>query len=193
MLKIIGGKYRGRILKVPKSSPHLRPSQGFFREALFNICQNNIENADLLDIFAGSGAIGFEALSRGAKHVTFIEQHRPTVKYIRENALILGVEDQVNIICGDAFKMIPALSRQKKSFDIIFADPPYHKMIQEELFSDNMSKLIDQNNSLLKNESLFFMECSNSQEKLTLNNLDFHRLRKFGQSLLHQFYSSKSP
>lgn len=83
-LRVIAGKYKGRSLKTPKATS-TRPTQGMLREAVFNICQNEIEGAFFLDLFAGSGAMGFEAISRGAMKATLVEQNRQAQLCIKEN------------------------------------------------------------------------------------------------------------
>lgn len=117
-MRIIAGLFKGRTLYGPKSEA--RPSSEILRGAIFNICQN-IEGLSLLDAFAGSGAVGFEALSRGASHVTFIDKDRQSLNAIHKNAAYLNVEDKVTILSGDTTKVLPRLGL----FDIIFLDPPY--------------------------------------------------------------------
>lgn len=120
-LRIIAGRFKGRLLKTPKGSS-TRPTQGMLREAVFNICQNEIEGAHFLDLFAGSGAMGFEALSRGAEHITLVEQNRFAVSCIKENIAVLDVESEVTLLPQDAAR---ALARFKTPFHIIYMDPPY--------------------------------------------------------------------
>lgn len=117
-MRIIAGLFKGRTLISPKSAA--RPSSELLRGALFNIIQE-IEGLTLLDLFAGSGAIGFEALSRGAAQVTFVDNDPLSLKTLRQNAALLGVESKIAIIKGEAAKVLPRLP----SFDLIFLDPPY--------------------------------------------------------------------
>lgn len=123
-LRIIAGKFKGRLLKAPKTNS-TRPTQGMLREAIFNICQNEIENARFLDLFAGSGAMGLEALSRGALHTTFVEKNRQAILCIKENIAILKLEKQSTIIPTDASRAVEILAKQAAQFELIYIDPPY--------------------------------------------------------------------
>lgn len=121
-MKIIGGKYRGRNFYLPEG---VRATQNIVRKALFDILGQDMEGLDFLDIFAGSGAVGLEAVSRGAKRTTFVEREPKCVQAIEENFKILQT-DAYELIAADAFAAIKQLARQKRMFDIIFMDPPYH-------------------------------------------------------------------
>lgn len=117
-MRIIAGRFKGRTLLGPKSDA--RPSSERLRGALFNICQD-VEGLSFLDLFAGSGAMGFEALSRGARHVTFVDNHKESLAAIRKNCTALGVEKEVTIVPLAAERALKSLG----SFDLIFVDPPY--------------------------------------------------------------------
>ena len=124
-MRITGGEFCGRNLKVPKSDA-IRPTQDRVREALFNIIQCEIGAADFLDLFAGSGAVGLEALSRGAKSATFVEANRRHLAVLKENlAAIVGrTEDgRRETVAADAYRWLAAYSGP--GFSIGFADPPY--------------------------------------------------------------------
>ncbi len=108
-LRIIGGKYKGRVLKAPKGSA-TRPTHGMLRESVFNICQNEIAGARFLDLFAGSGAMGLEALSRGASHITLVENDRHALASIRENIAVLQAASQTTVIAGQAKRVLKQLS-----------------------------------------------------------------------------------
>ncbi len=122
-MRIIAGKYRGRILPGPVGKG-VRPATDKVRGAIFNILQNRLDlNAiDVLDLFAGTGSLGFEAISRGAANVTFVDDDRATVNVIRQNATVLGCEDACEIFQADALGFV---SRRNGIFNLIFADPPY--------------------------------------------------------------------
>ncbi len=123
MLRLTGGLYRGRIIQAPPHSK-TRPTQSKLRQALFNSLQLSIPDARILDLFAGSGALGFEALSRGAKEVVFVESSRSVAKLVEKNAQTLGVLDQIKIINEDVSTSIGRLN-SVSPFDLILADPPY--------------------------------------------------------------------
>jgi 16S rRNA (guanine966-N2)-methyltransferase len=114
-MKIVGGKFKGRNLIAPKTAT-TRPTQGALREAVFNICQSEIVSAYFLDLFAGSGAMGFEALSRGAAHVTFVENNKIALDTIRKNIELFNLGEQITIIPLDASRAIEKLT---KPFDIV--------------------------------------------------------------------------
>ncbi len=122
MLRIIAGEFKGRRLKAP-SGRTVRPTGDRVKEAWFSILQPSIPDARVLDLFAGSGALGFEALSRGAVAVDFVENHQASLAAIRDNAATLKVEDRVTIHRMDALRFAERL--QPAQYDVAFADPPY--------------------------------------------------------------------
>ncbi len=123
-MKILGGKFKGRNYYMPKG---VRPTQDVTRKAVFDILGQDLEGVRFLDLFAGSGSVGLEALSRSALFVTFVEKNVRCVRVIEENLQILGIPlMQKALIAGtDAFATIKNLHRQKKKFDIVYLDPPY--------------------------------------------------------------------
>jgi 16S rRNA (guanine966-N2)-methyltransferase len=122
MLRIIAGEFKGRRLKTP-TGRGVRPTSDRVREAWFSILQQSIPGAKVLDLFAGSGALGFEALSRGAASVEFVESHNASVTVIRENAMTLDVAERVTIHRSDAMRFAERLVAGQ--YDVAFADPPY--------------------------------------------------------------------
>lgn len=123
-MRIIAGRFRGHGLASPEG--HLtRPSTARTRESLFSLVDARIylDGAEVLDLFSGTGALGLEAISRGAALVTFVEQEREVLDYARRNAQKLGVEDQCIFICGDAVEYLRRYSGP--DLDLIMADPPY--------------------------------------------------------------------
>ena len=127
-MRIVAGKFRSRQIRSLKGR-ELRPTSDRLRETLFNVLSPVIEGSHFLDIFAGTGAIGIEALSRGARQAVFLEKHQPALKLIRENLSSLGVHQTFQILSGDAFHTLEKLVQNKAAgapaFDIIFFDPPY--------------------------------------------------------------------
>jgi 16S rRNA (guanine966-N2)-methyltransferase len=109
----------------------VRPTPARVKEALFSILAERIDAAQVLDLYAGSGALGFEALSRGAAHVTFVEAHRLTADGLRRSAAELGVSDRCTVIAAPAERIAPRLAGP---FDIVFADPPYALPYPAQLF-----------------------------------------------------------
>lgn len=126
-MRVIAGKYRSRIIKMPKG-PKIRPTKDRVREALFGIIGEFIHGATVLDVFAGSGAFGIEALSRGAKRAVFVDNDNRCITTIKQNLKSLGIEsDMVSIVRMDSFKAFSVFEKNNEKFDIILLDPPYYK------------------------------------------------------------------
>jgi 16S rRNA (guanine966-N2)-methyltransferase len=132
-MRIIAGKYRSRILKSLKGNA-LRPTSGRLRETLFNVLGPHVANSRFLDIFAGTGAVGIEALSRGAKEAVFIENHAPATTLIRRNLASLEIQNGAQILLFDALRGLEKLVQKHKPtdapFDFAFVDPPYAENVQ---------------------------------------------------------------
>jgi 16S rRNA (guanine966-N2)-methyltransferase len=122
-MRIISGTYKGRVLR-SVHDPRIRPATDRVKETIFNVLQNRVDlrGARVLDLFAGSGSLGFEALSRGAARVTFVDDWNKSVKAIEENARLLQCTDRCETIKQDVYKF---LSRADGQFDLVFVDPPY--------------------------------------------------------------------
>lgn len=121
-LRIIAGQLGGRRIRVPPSAA-VRPTPERVREALFSILGPATTSARVLDAYSGSGALGFEALSRGARHAVFVEADRQVCRWLSSNAESLGVGDRCRIVVGSAVEVLPRLAPAR--FDLILADPPY--------------------------------------------------------------------
>ena len=128
--RITGGSLGSRKLRSPKGL-HVRPTPGRVKESLFSILVGRIEGARVLDLFAGTGAIGFEAASRGAARVISVEAARDVAHAIEEAAKALGVEDVVTVFPASAER---ALYRLEGPFDIVYLDPPYAEPVPLQLF-----------------------------------------------------------
>ena len=129
-MRIIAGEWRGRRLKTPRGDA-TRPTSDRVREAWFSIVGHNIAGASVLDLFSGSGALGLEALSRGAASVVFVEKARAALDALRANIATLGVQDASTVIRGDAMRYARGLDAH--TFDLAFADPPYDRGLAGEL------------------------------------------------------------
>lgn len=122
-LRIVAGRLRGRRLSVPAAS-ELRPTSDRVREALFNILGQDLTGFDVLDLFAGTGALGFEALSRGARRVVFVESHPKTAAALRRTAEELGVDREARVIVGRVEDVLDR-ARLGGPYHVVVADPPY--------------------------------------------------------------------
>lgn len=124
-MRIIGGTHRGRTIKMPGKSA--RPTQDRVREAIFNVIRESVSESAVLDLYAASGAFGLEALSRGAHSCIFVDNNSNCIKTIKENVFLLGYSSEfTQLFRKDALKSIDAFEKEARSFDIIFADPPYY-------------------------------------------------------------------
>src|SRR5215210_8890447 len=124
LLRIIAGQYRGRVLKSPPSM-QIRPTSDRLRETLFNVLAPRIQDTRFLDLCAGSGAVGIEALSRGARHVTFVDRSQKIGSIIASNLRMCGIsEDQAEVWTSDAMQFLKRDAQDSK-WEIVFFDPPY--------------------------------------------------------------------
>jgi len=154
-MRIVGGKYKGRIF-TPNKKFKARPTTDIAKEALFNILSNRFDftNKNILDLFSGTGSIGYEFISRGAENVTFVENHFPHVQFIRDVIQRLEINN-ARIIRKDVFKY---LKRSKEKFDIIFCDPPFD-MHEINNIPDSVFK-----SGTLKDKGIFIIEHSKSHD-----------------------------
>ncbi len=175
-MRIIAGKFRGRNLVKSDHLKSLRPTTDKNREALFNILSSSsrlkFDGAEILDICCGTGAVAFEALSRGARFATLIDNSRTHLEIAQKNSLILKAEKDVEIICADAKK----LPKNEKFFDLIFIDPPYkedYRAIIENLLEKNW----------IKKNSLIVVEFeSTSEPDFSDKSLKLLDLRRYGRT-----------
>ena len=123
-MRVITGSARGRRLKTPKDE-HVRPTTDQVKEAVFNILRDSVEGRRVLDLFAGTGQLGIEALSRGAKEAVFVDASPASIKLVKENLALCGFEAQV--LHTDALSYLRRCGR----FDLIFLDPPYDSDLYE--------------------------------------------------------------
>jgi len=130
-LRIISGRWKSRRLISIKGSSNTRPTSDRVKEAVFNMLRDKLYESAVLDIFAGTGNMGFEALSRGSSKAVFIEKNRKAVSVIEKNARNLDCVSMIHIIKKDVFKAIDDLSKERDAFDIIFMDPPYNANIEK--------------------------------------------------------------
>ncbi|HSK69300.1 MAG TPA: 16S rRNA (guanine(966)-N(2))-methyltransferase RsmD [Candidatus Limnocylindria bacterium] len=123
-LRIIGGEFRSRALLTPKGEG-TRPTRAMVREAVFNLLQGAWPGGAVLDLFAGSGAMGFEALSRGAQRAVFCDRDAEAVRIVKQNAEALGVAGRARVLRADWAQALKALGSQGERFGLVILDPPY--------------------------------------------------------------------
>ena len=143
-LRVIGGIHRGRKLATVKGK-NTRPTADRMREALFNILSSDVKAAHVLDLFAGTGALGIEALSRGAASAVFIDRERAALAVIESNIKTCRLEAQARIIRWDIVANLACLSGSRPRFDLVFMDPPYdtgcvRKTLENLCHSDSLSR-----------------------------------------------------
>lgn len=185
-LRIIGGEFRNRLLKAPKGLK-TRPTLAILRKAVFDMLQSSIQDARFLDLFAGSGLMGLEALSRGAAHTTFIDSDRTAIRCIEENIQLLGLQDRAATFLLDASAALRHCVKKKLIFDIIYIDPPY-KLSQTTPILQELLQFIDTHNLLSEQGTLLVEETTPPQlHPADLATLRFINTRKFSDSVLHQY------
>ena len=180
-MRITGGEFCGRNLKVPKSDA-IRPTQDRVREALFNIIQCEIGGADFLDLFAGSGAVGLEALSRGAKSATFVETNRRHLATLRENVdLLCGPRPSTStsLVAADCYRWLAAYSGP--GFSIGFADPPY-ALGEEKGYAAVLAMLATR--GVIRPDGLFIAEMTAVQKAEETPGWELIRDRTYGKTRL---------
>lgn len=177
-LRILAGEFKGRPLKSPRGM-QTRPTTSMVRKAVFDMLQSTILETRFLDIFAGSGAMGLEALSRGAAHSTFIENHKMALQAIHYNIDMLHLKAKTTVYSLDVFESLKRISKKEERFDLIYADPPYNRL---ELFSQLLSAL--ETSALLNPSGLFFLETPLEFKLPSLHHFTLIDQRRFGSSVL---------
>lgn len=144
-MRIIAGTHRGRKLLPPVGDEVTRPITDRVKQSLFDrlSAMDKVEGADVLDVFAGTGSLGIECLSRGAVHVTFIEQDRSAAALLEENIATLREQDKSRIVRSNALNGALAMSLPKRSYGLIFVDPPY-AMVRDTLAAPRLWKQLAQ-------------------------------------------------
>lgn len=123
-MRVIAGKFKSRHLRTLRGMS-LRPTSDRLRETLFDILANSVRDSVFIDLFAGTGAVGIEAISRGARCSVFVEKHAPAVRLIRENLKSLSIATEAEILPVDAIHALETLATRREPADFIFLDPPY--------------------------------------------------------------------
>lgn len=173
-MRIAGGACKKRSLKVPKKG--VRPTRGIVRAAIFNILGDMIKEAEVLDIFAGSGALGIEAVSRGAKGCVFVDNN---TRLLRENITRILTGKDIRIITADFRTALRRLKNRK--FDVIIADPPYNRN-----YVQCVLEHIDRHH-LLKNEGIIVIEQSRDEKFSTPEKYSKLKEKRYGDTTVSFF------
>jgi 16S rRNA (guanine966-N2)-methyltransferase len=171
-LRVAGGEARGRRLKAPKG---IRPTQGMVKEAIFNLIGPGIADAHVLDLFAGSGALGIEAMSRGAAAVTFVDREPRGLAILRQNLEALDLKARAAVVRADVVRWLEASPDKIKEAGVVFLDPPY-----EDAVLDRALKVIDR----AVGDALVLVEHSRRQELPVLARLRVDRQRRYGDTMV---------
>ena len=166
-MRIVGGKYRHRLIVYPDDATHTRPTKDRVREAIFSAI-GDISNYNVLDLYAGSGAMGIEALSRGASHCVFVDSSLIAIKTIKENVSNLKIpENEYEIIKN---RDLVAIDSFKEKFDLIILDPPYEEGQYETIV--NLLKEKD----LISDNAIIIMEAN---RPIVLENIDYKKNKEY--------------
>ena len=173
MIRIIAGKYRSRKLETP-SEVITKPTMDKVKAGIFSSLGNSIYNAEILDLYAGSGAFSFESISRGAKNFVAVEKNKEAIKVIKNNTKILALECEYQVVEQDA---ISYLNEVEKSFDIIFVDPPY-RYDYDEIINALM------NSKVIKESTILVIE---SEKEIDLSQIKSNNIKEYKYSKTHVY------
>ena len=175
-MRITGGELGGRVLQVPKSGA-IRPTQDRVREALFSMLQCEVPGATVLDMFAGTGSFGLDAISRGAARATFVEANAKHLETLRSNVETLGKASVSDLVRGDAYRYISSYSGA--GFDIAFADPPY-ALGEEKGYASVLKTLSDR--GVVRPGGIFVAEMTSAQSSEKTLGWELLRDRTYGRT-----------
>ena len=169
-MRIVGGKYRHRIITFPDDMAHTRPTKDRIREAVFSAI-GDISDYRVLDLYAGSGAMGIEALSRGASHTTFVDISSLAIKTISENVRNLKIDEkEYEIIKKPDLVAIESFKERNIKFDLVILDPPYEQGEYERIVT------LLYNNNLLSDNAIIVMEAN---RPIALENIDYQKNKEY--------------
>jgi 16S rRNA (guanine966-N2)-methyltransferase len=174
-LRVAGGEARGRRLKTPKG---IRPTQGMVKEAIFNLIGPGIADVHVLDLFAGSGALGIEALSRGAAGVTFVDREPRGLAILRQNLDALDLKARARVVRGDVVRWLEGSPEEIMRAGFVLMDPPY-----DDVVLDRALKVIDR----VVSGATVVAEHSRRQELPALARLHVDRQRRYGDTMVTVF------
>ena len=168
-MRVIGGFYRHRKLVYPENNPSIRPTKDRVREAFFSII-GDLSDCTFLDLYAGCGSIGIEAISRGASLSVFVDHSEEALKYVKENIKTLGIEENTKVILSSDLGALQLLKNNGYQFDVIYLDPPYELGQYEDIIS------FIYNNDLLKTNGVIACE---TNRKLEINPVCWKKIKEY--------------
>ncbi len=185
-MRIITGSARGCRLKTPKGAEVTRPTADRVKESLFNILGTMVQDRKVLDIFAGTGNLGIEALSRGAQSAVFVD--KATAKLIAENLQLTRLADKAVVRGGDVFAELARQEAAAAAFSLIFCDPPYHKELWQRALCQ-----IDRSTGLMAENGILVVEHGADENELpVLENLMLVHNRRYGHTTQISFFQWRS-
>lgn len=175
-MKVITGSLRGRRLETLGGDDVTRPTSQSTKEALFSAIQFELEDRKVLDLFAGSGQLGIEAISRGARHCTFVESNKSAYSIVEQNISKCKIEDKCTLVFSQASSFL----MNKNNFDIAFVDPPYHKGLIEEC----LPKLVN----MMNDGGVIICESAKDEElPQSVDGWSIDRVRNYGKTKLSYY------
>ena len=181
-MRIISGTRRGHKL-LDFEGDDVRPTTDRVKESVFNLIQMYIPDAVCLDMFSGSGALSFEAISKGAKRAVCIDKDKRSVDIIRKNAISLGFLDKCDILCMSCFDYI---DRTKEKFDIVFLDPPYNKGFIEPVLTALAKR------DVLSDDGIIVLESDDTDFRGEVDDFAIYRQRKYGRTYITVYQKTKN-
>lgn len=186
-MRVLAGSAKRLLLKTVEGKD-TRPTTDRIKETLFNMLQPDLYDSTFLDLYSGSGAIGIEALSRGARSAVFVEQNRAAVDCIRENLKTTHLEDKASVLTTDVMAALRRLEEKQQAFHLIFMDPPYN-MLHEKAVLEYLSQ-----STLTDEDTLIIVEASKETEADYLSELGFILVRtKEYKTSKHLFITKGEP
>jgi 16S rRNA (guanine966-N2)-methyltransferase len=186
-MKIIGGTAKGRRVVVPKGSA-VRPTAAKVKQSLFDILPRDFSGMSILDLFAGTGNVSIEALSRGADRAVLVEASERTAGSIRKNLDRLGFNARSQVWVLPVARGLRSLAKRSEAFDLIFIDPPYdHRLVDVTL------KLISQSDLLVPTGTVVAEHSARETVRSNYGALNLHDQRRYGDTLLSFFKSEANP
>ena len=176
-VRVISGSARGLKLNTP-GDDRVRPTTDRVKESMFNIVQDWVYDSQVLDLFAGSGALGIEALSRGASQAVFCDNSLDSIKIIKSNIEKARVVDRSQIVSGDSKRCLRDMEAKNQSFDMIFVDPPYYEGLFEEVLDTIRSCKI------LKKDGIVIVEHDAKRPIGQVEGLEVYKEKKYGITML---------